>query len=134
MFENNVVEARRGREQAVNDRSKTSFGTSSAPSSAPGTVLETRFSTDGLSAAHRVASFDQFLAASRDGTRVLTGRPELFAAQVRAVQLGSIEVSEFTAAHATIARTPSMIRASDPDVYAFIAPLSGRTRLSQAGR
>ena len=32
------------------------------------------------------------------------------------------------------ARAPALIRASDPDVYAFIAPLSGQTVLSQAGR
>lgn len=99
-----------------------------------GTVLQTLFSTDGLSARERVALFDRFLATSQHGTRVLTRRPEQFAAQVRAVQLGSIEVSEFTTAYATVARTPALIRASDPDVYAFIAPLSGQTTLRQAGR
>lgn len=99
-----------------------------------GTVLQTMFSTDGLSPPERVALFDRFLVASQHGTRVLTRRPELFSAQVRAVQLGSIEVSELTAAHATVARTPALIRASDPDVYAFIAPLSGQTTLRQASR
>lgn len=97
-------------------------------------MLQTLFSTDGLSDRERVALFDQFLAASRHGTRVHSGRPDLFSAQVRAVKMGSIEVSEFTATHATVARTPALIRASDPDVYAFIAPLSGQTRLKQAGR
>jgi AraC-like DNA-binding protein len=113
----------------------TISGASSGNSSAgDGTFLQTLFSTDGLSAPERVALFDQFLTSSEHGTRVLTRRPELFAARVRAVQLGSIEVSEFTAAHATVARTPALIRASDPDVYAFIAPLSGQTTLRQAGR
>src|SRR3954452_17634463 len=97
-------------------------------------VLETVFSTDGLSTQERLAHFDAFLTHSNHGSRVLSRRPELFAAHVRAVQLGSIEVSELTAASATVARTPALIRASDPDVYAFIAPLSGQTVLRQAGR
>ncbi|WP_051276024.1 helix-turn-helix domain-containing protein [Marmoricola sp. URHB0036] len=106
------------------------------PTAAPtaGAVLETVFSTDGLSTQERLMHFDAFLTDSNHGSRVLSRRPELFAAHVRAVQLGSIEVSELTAANATVARTPALIRASDPDVYAFIAPLSGRTVLSQAGR
>jgi AraC-like DNA-binding protein len=114
--------------------SATSSDTSSASNTSTGAVLQTLFSTEGLSARERAALFDQFLACSEHGTRVLTRRPELFAAQVRAVRLGSIEVSEFSAAHATIARTPALIRAADPDVYAFIAPLSGQTTLRQAGR
>jgi len=109
-------------------------GDTSASGAGAGTVLQTLFSTDGLSVPERVGLFDRFLAASQHGTRVLTRTPELFSAQVRAVQLGAIEVSEFTAAHATVARTPALIRACDPDVYAFIAPLSGQTTLRQAGR
>jgi AraC-like DNA-binding protein len=107
------------------------------PASEPagaGAVLQTLFSTEGLSAGERVSLFDQFLASSRHGTRVLSQRPEQFTAQVRAVELGSIEVSEFTAASATVARTPMLIRAGDPDVYAFIVPLRGQTTLVQAGR
>ena len=106
----------------------------STSDSSAGTVLETLFTTEGLSSRERLAHFDQFLTRSKHGTRVLSRCPELFAARVRAVQLGSIEVSELTAANATVARTPALIRASDPDVYAFIAPLSGQTVLSQAGR
>jgi AraC-like DNA-binding protein len=115
----------------------TSGNVTAAPASSVPTasaVLDTLFTTEGLSAEERLALFDEFLAASRHGTRVLSRRPELFTARVRAVQLGSIEVSEFTAASATVARTPALIRAADPDVYAFIAPLSGQTVLSQAGR
>jgi AraC-like DNA-binding protein len=114
--------------------SASSSGDPSGSTAGAGTVLQTLFSSDGLHARERVALFDRFLAASRHGTRVLTRQPESFSAQVRAVQLGSVEVSEFTAAHATVARTPALIRASDPDVYAFIAPLSGQTTLRQAGR
>jgi AraC-like DNA-binding protein len=97
-------------------------------------VLETLFSTEGLSARERLDLFDKFLTASRHGTRVLSERPERFSAQVRAVRLGSIEISELTATDATVARTPALIRANDPDVYAFVAPLCGRTTLRQAGR
>lgn len=108
--------------------------TGPAGDAATGTVLETLFSTEGLSAQERLALFDQFLTQSKHGSRVLSSRPDLFTAQVRAVQMGTIEVSELTAAHATVARTPALIRATDPDVYAFIAPLSGEARLRQAGR
>jgi AraC-like DNA-binding protein len=114
--------------------SAPSSGQPSASTTGADSVLQTLFSTDGLSARERVALFDRFLTASEHGTRVLTPRPEMFTARVRAAQLGSIEVSEFTAAHATIARTPALIRAADRDVYAFIAPLSGQTTLRQAGR
>lgn len=123
--------------------SESSSGTASPePSGDPsdagdettGAVLETLFSTDGLSAHERLALFDEFLTQSKHGTRVLSPCPDLFTARVRAVQMGTVEVSELTAAHATVARTPTLIRASDPDVYALITPLTGQARLTQAGR
>lgn len=97
-------------------------------------VLQTVFTTAGQPSPERLASFDRFLACTRRGARVLSRRPELFSARVRAARLGPVEVSELTVDHATVARTPALVRAADPDAYSFVTPLSGRMRLTQAGR
>lgn len=97
-------------------------------------VLRTLFTTAGVPLPDRPRAFDEFLTESRHGTRALVHRPDRFAARVRAVRLGGIEVSELTASSAAVARTPSLIRADDPDVYALITPVRGHAVLTQAGR
>jgi AraC-like DNA-binding protein len=98
------------------------------------TLLNTVFTTAGAPPDEALDLFDRFHATSDCPMRALSPDTENFWATVRVAHIGPMELTELTTAGARIARTPSLVRAADPEKYAFVVPLSGRLRLTQANR
>ncbi|MFJ6378720.1 helix-turn-helix domain-containing protein [Kitasatospora sp. NPDC092039] len=96
-------------------------------------MLLTEFSTEVVAAPDRFALWEATTARSHMSNRLRSDHQEDFRARMRAVDLGELQVSALVFPHLEIARTPKLIRQSDPEVYLLNYFLHAEGALSEAG-
>ncbi|HEY0697293.1 MAG TPA: helix-turn-helix domain-containing protein [Micromonospora sp.] len=97
-------------------------------------MVETRFTTDDLPEVDRWPSWRDFNLRSHLPNHLQTEHRDRFRGTAGILDLGSIQVSTLTYSPLEVARTPKLIRQSDPGVWQFALHRRGRLRVAQGGR
>jgi AraC-like DNA-binding protein len=94
-------------------------------------VIETLFRGDELPVAERFESWRDLALASHSPHVIRTEHAADFHGTLRVLDLGVVHVSLFSCPPLDSARTPALIRQSDPEIYHLSVPLSGRMGVVQ---
>ncbi|MES4904137.1 MULTISPECIES: helix-turn-helix domain-containing protein [unclassified Streptomyces] len=94
-------------------------------------MIETLFRSDDLPVAERFESWRDLAFASHSPHVIRTEHAADFHGTLRVLDLGVVQVSVFSCPPLESARTPALIRQSDPEIYYLSVPLSGRMGVVQ---
>jgi AraC-like DNA-binding protein len=90
--------------------------------------------TAGLPPAERFAFWQDIVARDSAAARISSAHAADFAASARAVDLGVVRLGVWRYPSLELARTPRLIRSSDPEFYQLALPLNGHGVVSQQRR
>ncbi|MEU6734339.1 helix-turn-helix domain-containing protein [Streptomyces physcomitrii] len=96
-------------------------------------MIELEFRGDDLSGAERFAHWRELALKRPAPVTVRAEDTERFAANLRLLALGPVQVSEVTSPSLWSFRTAALIRRSDPELYELTLPLQGRSYVAQEG-
>jgi AraC-like DNA-binding protein len=97
-------------------------------------VIVTEFRTEDLPVAERFGFWHDMTADALMPTKISSDHADDFRASLRALDLGTVQVSAMTYPSLESRRTANLIRRSDPEQYQVTLTLRGHQRITQFGR
>ncbi|MGP4114507.1 AraC family transcriptional regulator [Streptomyces sp. 4N509B] len=97
-------------------------------------MVVTEFSTESVPASDRFALFEEHARRLHMPTLLRSDQEDDFRAAMRVARLGEIQLSTHTFPCLDVARTPRLVRESDPEVYQLNRVLAGGGHLAVDGR
>ncbi|MFI1015999.1 helix-turn-helix domain-containing protein [Streptomyces sp. NPDC020965] len=97
-------------------------------------MLVTEFSTGIVAASERFDLFADATSRPHMAYRLRSDDRHDFRATARLLRLGGVDICSHANPHLELARTPKLVRQSDPEIYTVHWLISGKGRLAQDGR